>query len=179
MNIDTSELKGFAQHLNTIKDDLGKGKKEFLKSIDKEYNIEEKLNFHIKAEVYSKDEPEFYQRTERLLAKEAKAIFYTKDKMAIAMNDDWLEGGREHQYPLGSHVGNDPNVHGVKNPFMTYSERVEYGYTYDNTEQNIPFKIKMDERPFMRKTYEMMVSDVKRGLLQVKKIINPFITRWR
>ena len=175
LKIDTTELEQYAKYLRNQADKLKKSKQEFFAYLmtSPKVRLEAGLLEKIDAEVYkSGEKPSWYKRKESMINPKAVKVEIINDKLVIYMNDSWLQ---DQVRPPSEDAGFDKGAHdGSAN--LSYSERVEYGYTYDNDGNEHPYTTK--PRPFMKEYFDDLIDDFKSGKISAYQIIKPLFEGW-
>ena len=176
LKIDTSELEQYAKYLRNQADKLKKSKQEFFAYLmtSPKVRLEAGLLEKIDALVYMDGKKnKWYERTGRLGSSQAVKTDIIDDKLVLYMNDEWLQSNTADR--LSRETGFDPDAHS-NDPDKSYSERVEYGYTYDNNGNEHPYTTR--PRPFMEDYFDDLIDDFKSGKISAYEIIKPLFEGW-
>ena len=174
INFDVSELNKFAKSIKRRKQELEKGRQEWLNFIDKQIHISGRLKYYIDQLVYSdgKDN-QWYERTGDL--KKAVRLDTTKDSVYAYIDDEWL-GSRPQANQKSASTGFDDSSHQGHG----YGWNVEQGHYYINRSDGVP-AIKdyyTIPRPFTQKTYEDIKRMMDTGQTKQELIIDALIRNW-
>jgi|GEM_PF-3325960 hypothetical protein len=176
LEIDTTELDRYAKYLKKQANKLQRYKQEYYAYLMTSPKIKLKggLLRTIDAMVYMDGkENDWYKRTGRLGSSEAVNVDIVNDKLVLYMDDEWLH---KNMNSPSDKTGNDPTAHDPSAD-VSYSERVEEGYTYDNDGKIHPETI--EPRPFMKTYFDEIVEKIKNGQASPYQLIRPIIEGWK